>query len=138
MGNRFTYGFVNPGGDVLYLYSHWGGYEWNEKLANAMRAAGVRREDTYYANRIMVSQLIGEDWNKNNGYGFSVNEVFDEEHGFVPVIDWSRQQVSVYLHNDMSASLGDLLITFPIAEFISDPHTCAVVVEKLVSSRVSN
>jgi hypothetical protein len=127
MGDRFTYGFVNPGGDVLYLYSHWGGSDWNERLSDAMRKAGARPDDAYYANRIMVSQIIGEDWDKTHGYGFSVNEVFDTEYNFVPVVDWARHEVSVYLYRD-AGSLGPLLVTFPIKEFVNDPFRARTIV----------
>ena len=69
MGDRIVYTIDQGEGLSVNLYSHWGGYDRFESLANALRAAEPRWNDVSYATRIIVSQLIGDQWAEETGFG---------------------------------------------------------------------
>lgn len=75
MGARVNFVFKqdDSGYDVT-LYSHWGDNTWADDLAYALSKAEPRWSDPTYATRIVVSQLIGDDWNKETGYGLFVSD----------------------------------------------------------------
>ena len=78
---------------MLYLYSHWGGEEQEQDLAKALFVAQPRWEDPSYATRICVSQLIGEQWNKETGYGLSVGITTDPDYDYHYIVDWFHGEV---------------------------------------------
>ena len=90
MGDRANFGFKQSNDNTIFLYGHWAGHGMLERLANAVEAARPRWTDESYATRICVSQIIGEDWTQETGWGLSVNRILDNEHK-VPVIDWAEQ-----------------------------------------------
>jgi len=99
MGNRANYGF-RSNDDTLFLYGHWAGEPgMAERLASALNLAGPRRCDSSYATRITISQLIGDDWNSETGWGLYVNMLGDNENP-VFVVDWKMQTVERYEHPD--------------------------------------
>lgn len=69
MGDRIVYTIKQDKDLSLNLYSHWGGYDRFENLANALQAAQPRWDDSAYAARIIVSQLIGDQWAEETGFG---------------------------------------------------------------------
>ena len=69
MGDRIVYTIKQDKDLSINLYSHWGGYDRFEALANAIKAAEPRWSDTSYAARIIVSQLIGDQWAEETGFG---------------------------------------------------------------------
>jgi hypothetical protein len=69
MGDRVVYSIKQDKNLSVNLYSHWGGYDRFTALANALHAAMPRWNDTSYATRIIVSQLIGDQWNQELGFG---------------------------------------------------------------------
>ena len=69
MGDRVVYTIRQDKDLSVNLYSHWGGSDRFESLANALRAAQPRWSDTSYATRIIVSQLIGDQWESETGFG---------------------------------------------------------------------
>ena len=89
MGNRANYGF-RSGNDTLFLYGHWAGEPGMcERLAKALSVAKPRWGDDGYATRITISQLIGDDWNSETGWGLYVNEIPDNDvENSVLVVDW--------------------------------------------------
>lgn len=116
MGDRFTFGVTDRGGDVLYLYSHWGGATWNYDLSNAIYKAGVRSSSPDYANRILMSQLIGDSWDRDSGFGFSINNVTDTEYGYVPIVDFHKGTITFYEFKD---ELGDALLKLTLLEYLN-------------------
>ncbi len=80
MGARTNFTFRTETGD-LTLYSHWGGDSKHEDLAAAIEAAmpRVKMGDTSYALRIMISHLIGTDWDSQTGFGLFVGSEGGEE-----------------------------------------------------------
>jgi hypothetical protein len=69
------------------------------KLADAVIAARPRWSDPAYATRIAISQIIGNDWNMETGFGLHVNEISDNEHK-IAIIDWDQQTFSLHEEDD--------------------------------------
>lgn len=99
MGDRANFGFKQSNGDVIVLYGHWAGYEMLAKLAQAVEIAEQRWTDESYATRIVISNLIGDEWTSLTGWGLAVNTILDNEHK-IPVIDWRTGTMS--LHEEAS------------------------------------
>lgn len=81
MGDRaevkFTYG---EGKGDIFLYTHWGGSELPIALRDALIAGKGRWGDESYLTRIVVSQIVGDHWQSETGYGLSP-EHLDSEYG---------------------------------------------------------
>ena len=99
MGDRANFGFRQSNDEVIVLYGHWAGWEMLKQLATAVEAARPRWTDESYATRICVSQLIGDSWNAETGWGLTVNNILDNEHK-IPIIDWRTGTFS--LHEEAS------------------------------------
>ena len=84
MGARTNFTFKTDTGTIT-LYSHWGGDSKDVDLAHALVAAEPRISvgDTGYALRIVVSQLIGDSWNEETGFGLYIGDEGEQYH---PVI----------------------------------------------------
>jgi len=99
VGDRANFAFVQPNGNTIVLYGHWAGHNMLQNLAEAVAKAQGRWSDPSYATRIAVSQMIGDGWGFETGWGLLVNEIGDNEHK-IPVIDW--QQMTFSLHEEDS------------------------------------
>ena len=79
MGDRrqviFEFGAKNESTQLtepsIILYTHWGGSALPHSFARAINAAKPRWDDESYCARIIVSQLIGERWDTETGYGLA-------------------------------------------------------------------
>lgn len=69
MGDRIVYSIKQDKDLSVNLYSHWGGYDRFAALARALKAAEPRWNDVSYGTRIIVSQLIGDQWDQELGFG---------------------------------------------------------------------
>lgn len=76
------------------LYSHWGETSWREDLAMALAKATPRWTDQNYAARIVVSQLIGEQWDKETGYGLFTSVDGEDLGDTTIVVDFTNQTVN--------------------------------------------
>lgn len=99
MGDRANFGFVQPNGETIVLYGHWAGYQMLGKLADAVIAARPRWNDPAYATRIAISQIIGNDWTSETGWGLHVNEISDNEHK-IAIVDFNQQTFSLHEEGD--------------------------------------
>jgi hypothetical protein len=95
MGDRANFGFVQPNGNTIVLYGHWAGHNMLAQLAEAAIKAQGRWSDPSYATRITISNMIGEGWAMETGWGLHVNEIGDNEHK-IPVIDFQQQTFSLH------------------------------------------
>lgn len=93
MGDRANFGFKTDG-HTLYLYGHWAGRDMMANLARALDKARPRWDDTPYAIRICVSQLIGEQWQQVTGWGLSIDEISDNNND-IPVVDFEHDLVVI-------------------------------------------
>ena len=95
MGDRANFGFVQPNGNTIVLYGHWAGYNMLGRLADAVIEARPRWNDSAYATRIAISQIVGDQWNEETGWGLHVNEISDNEHK-IAIVDWEQQTFSLH------------------------------------------
>lgn len=93
MGDRANWGFfTEPGKPIINLYTHCHGSERYELLANALDYARPRWSDPSYATRIVISQIIGDEWANETGWGLTVDEMGANEHSYLTVL-WGSKQV---------------------------------------------
>ncbi len=98
------------GRSAVHLYSHWGG---DSKFADTQRAlakAEPRWSDTSYGVRIFISQIIGDQWDSETGFGIAVGNDSDnlfEESYFHAVIDFTKQIVVFGSHEWTFAEFVD-------------------------------
>ncbi len=124
MGDRANFGFRQSNGETIVLYGHWAGFDMLSNLAEAVLVAKPRWTDESYATRIAISQLIGEQWNQETGWGLSVNSILDNQHK-IPVIDWSAKTFSLHEEAPWSESteykvrgmLDEPIFTLTLEEF---------------------
>lgn len=114
MGNRANFG-VRQGEDVVFLYGHTAGYNMMRTLANGLKTVQEfgRLSDESYATRILFSQIIGESWSGELGWGISVNYLTDNQHK-IPVVDFREGIVSL-----ISTDLTTIIYSQSIESFIN-------------------
>jgi hypothetical protein len=119
MGDRANVGFKMENGDILYLYQHWGGHGQARRLAEALDFARNRVElnDYGYARRIVISQMIGDDWNSETGHGIYINELADNQYP-VPIVDFMNKVIAYHEAGDNKGVTDEPFHTFTIDEFI--------------------
>lgn len=119
MGDRANFGLRQVDGNTIFVYGHWAGENMLAKFANAISHAQdeVRLDDHAYATRIIISQLIGEDWKGYLGWGITVNHLSDNEHK-VPVLDLAFQTVTLYDYDWRLGTLTDIIVEFSVNDFI--------------------
>ena len=100
MGDRANFVFTQTDGNSVVLYGHWAGHQMLANLANALETARPRWNDDAYGTRIIISQMVGEEWNQELGWGISVNTILDNEHS-IPVVNFITQTVSLYDEKDI-------------------------------------
>lgn len=98
MGDRMVVGFqADKDTPPVWLYSHWGGHSRVADIASAVEAARPRWSDPAYATRIAISQIVGDAWSGELGFGISAGDRnfclpdYDEVH----LVDWSKKTVTV-------------------------------------------
>lgn len=99
MGDRCVFGFRESSKqkqETVWLYSHWGGYSRLGDLAKAIDKAGGRWSDYTYATRIAISQIVGDAWDSETGYGVSAGPVYkgDNEYDEYLVVNWDERTVT--------------------------------------------
>jgi hypothetical protein len=96
MGARTVFEVKDQDGSI-FLYSHWGGDTKREDAIKALTEAKHRWgiNDTTYAMRIFISQIIGDTWDSETGFGISAKHTFEEQ--FEPmVIDFENNTVEYF------------------------------------------
>jgi len=117
MGDRAVYGFRSGGGvarPTMYLYSHWGGDEQDKTLAEALEAARGRWDDPHYATRIVTSFIIGDSWQRETGYGLSVDDYAEPDYDYINVVDWDNGYVM-----RLDSESRDLLDSVTLGTFVA-------------------
>ena len=69
------------------------------RLADAVIEARPRWSDPSYATRIAISQIVGDQWTEETGWGLHVNEIGDNEHK-IAIVDWAQQTFSLHEEDD--------------------------------------
>lgn len=78
--------------DGIYLYTHYYGYEWPERLREALEFGRGRWHDDQYLARIIISRVFADLVNNETGGGVSLR-LCDNEHPII-VCDLINQWVS--------------------------------------------
>jgi len=120
MGDRANFGLRQTDGNTIFVYGHWAGYGMLAQFAKALEYARNvgRLDDPAYGTRIVISQLVGEDWNGDLGWGITVNYLADNEHK-VPVYDFATREVTLYDFDWKAGVLTDSIVSFTREEFIN-------------------
>lgn len=100
MGDRTTWAIVTDEETekAIWLYSHNGGWSKLDDTRNALRAARPRWNDVSYCARIIVSQIIGDDWNSEYGFGLLAGDIYNppfEEERYYLTIDIPNQWIVI-------------------------------------------
>lgn len=103
MGDRIRFIFADaPLAEkpvVTVLYSHWGGASRHEDLAHAIAKALPRWNDPSYATRICVSQIVGDGWQSETGFGLfastsdEITGMWDDRDPIL--VNWHDQTVTI-------------------------------------------
>lgn len=124
MGDRANFVFVQENGETIVLYGHWAGYNMLENLAEAVATAQPRWSDSSYATRIAISQMIGDSWSSETGWGLQVNSISDNEHR-IPVINWEDRTFSLHeeasfadKQNKVRGMKNDAIFTMDLSAFV--------------------
>ncbi|NDB59574.1 hypothetical protein EB001_14150 [bacterium] len=124
MGDRANFVFVQPSGETIVLYGHWAGSGMLETLAEAVAKAQSRWTDPSYATRIAISQMIGDTWGMETGWGLQVNEISDNEHK-IPVVNWLESTFSLHeedsffnADNKVRGMNNEAIFTMDLREFV--------------------
>lgn len=96
MGARINYVFKAYPTEQAHvtLYAHWGEIGWRENLAVALSKARPRWTDASYGIRITISHLIGDQWDKETGYGLFTSVDGEDLGDFTVVVDFANQTVN--------------------------------------------
>lgn len=103
MGDRIVFGFKQSRSDTtpVFLYSHWGGSGLQRDLVNAIKTAEPRWNDAPYATRIAISQIVGDQWGQELGFGISAGygSYGYPDYSLIPIICWEERIVEI-VHTD--------------------------------------
>ena len=124
MGDRANFVFVQDSGETIVLYGHWAGYNMLNNLAEAVFKARPRWGDDSYATRIAISNMIGDGWSYETGWGLQVNEISDNEHK-IPVINWKERTFSLHEEdshhnqdNKVKGMKNEAIFTMDLSAFV--------------------
>jgi hypothetical protein len=92
MGARINYNIKQPDGLYTVLYSHWGADKCVAHIAKALKAASGRWTDTNYCTRIIISQIVGDEWEDTTGYGVQAATEPNYDDAWL-IIDLEKQTV---------------------------------------------
>lgn len=120
MGDRANFGIRQHDGNTIYVYGHWAGHQMLARFASALHAATPRiiDGDSFYANRIIICNLIGEDFEGTLGWGISVNNMVAPDHK-IPVYDFASDTVTLYDFDLLTCQPTDTIVTFTRDKFIT-------------------
>jgi hypothetical protein len=93
-------------------------------LAEAVFKARPRWNDSSYATRITISQMVADQWNMETGWGLYINEIGDNEHK-IAIIDFKQQTFSLHeeaprndLDNKVNGMSNEAIFTMDLSNFV--------------------
>ena len=123
MGDRAVIGFKADKDAVpVFLYSHWGGSDRYRDLQRALTAAQPRWNDSAYATRIAISQIVENYWKDETGFGISAgeNSFCTPDYEDVPVVIWSDRRIVVVSAADSTQLCTTTMpVTLSFDEFLA-------------------
>lgn len=96
MGARVIFNIKHSNEMYVCIYSHWGEDTRYQDLARAIDVARPRWDDESYFTRILISQLVNNDWNQELHYGVwpSSSPCLDETNIEIDLTDKTVMDVS--------------------------------------------
>jgi len=120
MGDRAVVGIKErTDAPTLYVYLHWAGSVQDELLAIALEKAMPRilMKDGAYAQRIIVSQMVGDQWDSELGAGLYVGGTWHGgDYDTLKIVDIERQVVMTCAMSDS----GDVRYEVDIETFLAN------------------
>lgn len=119
IGDRANFGIRQADGNTIFVYGHWAGHQMLARFAKAIdRVVDAGRiGDDAYATRIIISDLIGDDWSQDLGWGITINTLADNEHK-VPVYDLTNDTVTLYDADWHTSTLTAKIVEFSREDFV--------------------
>jgi hypothetical protein len=89
MGARVFFNIKQGENNYISLYSHWGEFTMYSDMAQALEKARPRWNDASYATRIIISNLIGTEWDSETGFGLfsGIEGIYDESYIDVDLVN---------------------------------------------------
>lgn len=91
MGDRNNIKITYHTGDSVYLYSHWGGSELMDIVANAVETSGRVTDESYFT-RVLFSRMIADEVDGETGYGIAPYVVDQDASNKMVHIDYSNAE----------------------------------------------
>lgn len=110
MGDRAVAGIkADSKSPIIFMYRQWGGSDQNEIFAHALEKARPRWHDDSYATRIMLSQMVGDDWSGELGYGIYVGgNAHGADYNYILVANLETQMVEVRENDNSDNVLSEI------------------------------
>ena len=93
MGDRNNIKITYTNGQSIYLYSHWGGSELRDIVANAMETSGRVDDESYFA-RVLFSRMVTSggtrDIDSETGYGIAPYAPDQDYNNKMVHVDYTR------------------------------------------------
>jgi len=118
MGDRAVIGFkADKEAIPVFLYSHWGGSDRYRDAMRAIEAARPRWNDSAYATRIGISQIVENYWSEELGFGISAgHDSFGQpDYDDVILITWDTRTVEIVSAGDST----NVMQTMPFDAFLA-------------------
>ena len=103
MGDRCVIGFkADKDATPIFLYSHWGGADQYRDVERAITAASGRADDPAYATRIAISQIVGNNWGEETGFGITAghNTFCRSDYDETMIITWEARTIEIVSSED--------------------------------------
>lgn len=118
MGDRGTIRLVlEEDKPPLNLYTHWSGYVWHIRLAEALKFGRNRWNDPAYLTRILITRLYSDIVTDETGGGISFYQIMGDGYPLY-IVDIPKQTVSAVNEDHPE----DVKKVWTFAEFIAEPH----------------
>lgn len=128
MGDRYCVGFTgfdeNDSAERrVWLYSHWGGSDRHNEIAQAIEKARPRWSDPTYATRIAISTIVGDYWKEETGFGIEAGpRCFTHVEYGAFLVNWRLQIVEEFAYerpSDDDNSLGSPTAVWSLDDFVA-------------------
>jgi len=121
MGDRSNIG-IRQGENILFIYGHWMGKgNTTTHLYRGLVESRGRWNDIGYATRIVVSQVIGSEWEQCLGWGLYINAIGDNNGYVIPVIDFDKKIVEIFVEPAFGADFKKHFNS-PLGSFTLDEY----------------
>jgi len=91
MGDRNNIKITYSNGQGVYLYSHWGGSELREIVADALETSGRVTDESYFA-RVLFSRMIAHELHQETGYGIAPYVVDQDASNKMIHVDYTKAE----------------------------------------------